>query len=137
MKWDPYTLVVVLDKNGCAEGTLYVDDGETFDYQKGAYIHRRFRFSKSSLSSENIGTDGPKTAEYLRTMAAVWIEKIVVVGAPSDWKGKSGVVVLEEDAKSGVQAGLTFYARKDGKASYAVIKDPHVLIGKSWKIDFA
>jgi len=137
MKCDPYTLVVVLDKNGRAEGTLYVDDGETFDYQKGAYIYRRFAFSESSLSSENIGTDGPKTAEYLRTMAEAWIEKIVVIGAPSEWKRKSSVLILDEDSKSGVRAGLNFHTHKDGRASYAVIKNPHVLIVKSLEIDFA
>ena len=137
MKSDPYTLIVVLDKNGRAEGTLYVDDGETFDYQKGAYIHRRFMFSGSSLSSENIGTDGPKTDEYLRTMAEVWIEKIVIIGAPSEWKGKSSVIILDEDAKPGIRAGLNFHAHKDGRASYAVIKNPRVFIVKSWKIDFA
>ena len=38
MQWDPITLVVVLGKSGSAKGSLYVDDGETFDYESGAQI---------------------------------------------------------------------------------------------------
>ncbi|KAL2001301.1 hypothetical protein VTN02DRAFT_1943 [Thermoascus thermophilus] len=136
MKWDPYTLVVVLDRNGQAEGTLYVDDGETFDYQQGAYIHRRFRFSDSSLSSEDIGATGPKTADYLQTMADVRVEKVVVVDAPKEWQEKSSVTVIEDGAEAGATAPLEYHVQPDGKAPYAVVKSPNVGIGKVWRIEF-
>ncbi|KLJ12136.1 alpha 1,3-glucosidase [Blastomyces silverae] len=137
MKWDPYTLVVTLDKNGQAEGTLYVDDGETFDYQSGAYIHRRFTFSESSLSSTDIGTKGTKTGQYLKTMAGVRVEKIIIVDAPDAWESKSTVLVLEEGSQTGSQASLQWHAKQGGKAAYAVVKDPGVSIGNLWKIDFS
>ncbi|PGH27144.1 hypothetical protein AJ80_01100 [Polytolypa hystricis UAMH7299] len=137
MKWDPYTLIVVLDKKGEAEGTLYVDDGETFDYQNGAYIHRQFTFANSALSSGDLGTKGSKTAQYLKTMAAVRVEKIIVVGAPEEWKDKTSVLVLEEGAQSGVKAGLEWHGKEGNKGSYAVVRNPSVLIGKPWKIDFS
>jgi len=136
MKWDPYTLVIVLDKNGQAEGSLYVDDGETFDFQKGAYIHRLFHFSVSKLSSEDLGTKGPKTGEYLKTMANVRVEKVVVVGAPSEWKTKTEVQVVLDGARAGSTAPLQFHASKGGKAAYAVVKNPNISIGKSWEIQF-
>lgn len=136
MKWDPYTLVVVLDKNGQAEGTLYVDDGETFDYQRGAYIHRRFRFSGSTLSSEDIGTKGPKTADYLKIMANVRVEKVVVVDAPKEWQEKSSVTVIEEGAKAEATAPLEYHVQPAGKAPYAVVKNPNVGIGREWRIEF-
>ncbi len=45
MKFDDYTLVVTVPKNGkSADGELYVDDGESYDYEKGQYIHRKFSF---------------------------------------------------------------------------------------------
>lgn len=137
MKYDPYTLVVVLDKNGEAEGEVYEDDGETFDFEQGAFVHRRFKFSNGSLSSENQATGGSKTAQYLKKMAEVTVEKIIVVGAPNDWKDKSEVLALEEGASSGVKAALEWHPEDGGKASYAVIKKPGVSITKSWKIDFA
>ncbi|KAK2807123.1 hypothetical protein FQN51_004737 [Onygenales sp. PD_10] len=137
MKWDPYTLVVVLDRNGQAEGTLYVDDGETYDYEKGAFIHRRFSFADSALSTQDIGAKGTKTSEYLATMIGVRVEKIIVVGAPSQWKDKSSVLVMEEGSFSASQASLQWHAQQDGKAAYAVVKNPGVSIGSLWKIDFA
>ena len=48
MKFDPLTLVVVIGNSGDAKGTLYLDDGESFDYKDGAYIHRNFRFLGAS-----------------------------------------------------------------------------------------
>ncbi|EFW16067.1 glucosidase II alpha subunit [Coccidioides posadasii str. Silveira] len=136
MKFDPYTLVVVLDKSGHAEGELYVDDGETFDYQSGALIHRRFIFDNSTLSSENLGASGPKTAKYLKSMAKVHVEKIIVVGAPEEWKGKQAVQVVEKGTQSEAQAALEWHGSRDGKASYAIVKNPIVSITKSWKISF-
>jgi alpha 1,3-glucosidase len=136
MKWDPYTLIVVLDSAGAAEGTLYVDDGETYDYEKGASIHRRFYFADSALSSEDIGTKGPKTGDYLKAMANVRVEKIVLVGAPSEWQQKSSVTVIEDGAKEGTTAPLHYTSGQGGKAAFAVVKDPNVGIGKTWKIEF-
>ena len=46
---DPITLHVALDKNGEAEGTLYIDDGQSFEYREVsnycmAYFPRRYRY---------------------------------------------------------------------------------------------
>jgi mannosyl-oligosaccharide alpha-1,3-glucosidase len=137
MKWDPYTLVIVLDKERKAEGTLYADDGETFDFQSGAYIHRKFTFADSTLVSENLGTKGSKTAEYLKNMAKVRVEKVIIVGAPDSWKGKSEVLVVEEGSKSGVKVRFTWHAGSTGKGAWAVVRDPGVAVGRDWKIDLS
>lgn len=137
MKWDPYTLVVVLGKDGKADGSLYVDDGETFDYQKGAFIHRHFIFDESALRSEDVATKGALTAKYLSTMANVRVESVILVNAPKSWKDKSSVLVVGEGSKSGSSASLSWHAEVDGKASWAVVRDPGVAIGKDWRIDFS
>jgi alpha 1,3-glucosidase len=41
MAHDPFTLVVALDAAGKAEGDLYLDDGHSFAFTQGAYLHRR------------------------------------------------------------------------------------------------
>ena len=142
MKWDPFTLVVVLDKADNAEGTLYVDDGETFDFEQGAYIHRRFQFDKATkaLTSINIGDTGAKTAAWHKTMSKVRVEKVIIVGAPSEWKGKTEVVVSEEGAKESARkkkVEFTFHPAQGKKAAWAVVRDPKVAVGKGWKIDFS
>ncbi|OQD72786.1 hypothetical protein PENDEC_c019G03067 [Penicillium decumbens] len=136
MKWDPYTLVVALDRHGQAEGSLYVDDGETFDYERGGYIHRQFSFRDSVLTSEDVGTKGPKTAEYLKTMTGVTVERVVVIDPPTEWKDKSAVTIIEDGAKAGSTASLEYYEQQGGKAAYAVVKRPNVGIGKTWRIEF-
>lgn len=136
MKYDPYTLVIVLDKNGEADGTLYVDDGETFDYERGAYIHRQFRFQESTLSSQDIGTKGPKTAGYLKEMADVRVERLVVIDPPKEWQEKASVTVVEDGATAGTTASMEYFSQSTGKAPYAVVKNPNVGIGKTWRIEF-
>lgn len=142
MKYDPLTLVVVLGNSGDAEGTLYLDDGESFDYEQGAFIHRRFAYqsSTSTLMSEDLGTAGKKTKEYLKSMENVRVEKIIIVGAPAAWKGKTEVEVSEEQSAKSASArkvGLDFHEREDGKAAWAVVRDPAVVVGSGWKISFA
>ena len=138
MRWDPFTLVVILGKDKDAEGTLYLDDGESFDYQAGAYIHRRFALDVVSqiMSSENIGTKGPKTSAYLASMKKVRVEKILVIDAPISWAGLKEVGVLEEGGKPS-KAKMEYHAAEGNKGSWAVVKNPQVGIGASWKINFA
>ena len=38
----PITLVIAPDMFGTASGTLYLDDGETFDFKQGEFLHVRF-----------------------------------------------------------------------------------------------
>lgn len=142
MKYDPLTLVVVLGNSGDAEGTLYLDDGESFDYEQGAYLHRQFKYvgSTSTLTSEDLATPGKKTKEYLKTMEKVRVEKIIIVGAPASWKGKTEVEVSEEQGGKSVAARkvtLDFHEKADGKAAWAVVRDPAVQVGSGWKISFA
>lgn len=135
MKWDPYTLVVVLSKTGEAEGTIYVDDGETFDYQQGAYVHRQLAFSNNRLTSSNIGTKSSKTASYLKTIQDVKVEKVIIVNAPGTWATTTEVVV-SQDQSQGANVDLTYYAAVGGKASWAVVRRPDVKIGADWSINF-
>jgi alpha 1,3-glucosidase len=128
MKFDPYTLVIVLGKDGTAKGELYVDDGDSFEYEQGAYIHRVFQYSNDILESKNIGTKGKLTDKYLKSMKDVVVERIIIVGAPASWTGKSSLKGGEE---------LEYHAAEGGKAAWATVKKPGVKIGEDWKIDFS
>ncbi|KAH8591036.1 putative glucosidase 2 subunit alpha [Bisporella sp. PMI_857] len=130
MKFDPYTLVIALNKAGTAQGELYVDDGESFDYESGAYIHRSFSFGNGVLFSKDIGTKGKLTDKYLKTMKNVGVEKIIVVGAPASWKDKISVKAGKGEAK------IEYHAEEGGKAAWAVVKKPQVAIGENWTIEF-
>ena len=138
MRWDPFTLVVVLDNQGNADGTLYLDDGETFEYEAGAYIHRRFSFSREGreLVSKDRSTKGKKTPDFLQTLKNVGVEKIILVGFPGEWSEKKMVKVQEQRGKEST-AEMIVHRAEGGKASWAVVKKPKVTIGSDWKIDFS
>ncbi|KAL1417296.1 hypothetical protein MTO96_027023 [Rhipicephalus appendiculatus] len=76
-KDDPYTLQVALPKEvKVAEGTLYMDDGATFDYKKGDLLYLRFKFADNTLTSEIL--EGPGN---FKTKA--WLERVVIAGYPT------------------------------------------------------
>jgi len=77
MAHDPYTLTVAVDGAGKAAGTLYMDDGQTFNYQKGQYCLRSFAFDGSSLTAAAAEGDSKARAGW---EPANEIERIVLVG---------------------------------------------------------
>lgn len=150
MQHDPFTLVVVLDpadQASSAEGSLYLDDGATFAYTTGARIHRRFTFSGGALSSSDADTaavppsvpakEWVKNKEaYLRQTDGLFVEKIVVVGAPKEWRNKGRVRVESEDGKAKGEAEMLWLQGGKGKADWAVVKKPGVGVGRGWRISF-
>jgi mannosyl-oligosaccharide alpha-1,3-glucosidase len=51
MHEDPFTLVVALDANKHAKGTLYIDDEKSFAYRQGKYLYLEFEFKDGVFSS--------------------------------------------------------------------------------------
>lgn len=137
MKWDPYTLVVVLDKRGEAEGILYLDHGETFDHELGAYSWRRFKMSGGQLTSEDIGGTGPKTTSFLGSLMKIKIERIVIVNAPVSWKTHAHVRASQASTDFEGSAEVTYHESHDRIAAWAVIKNPRVSIVADWIVDFS
>jgi alpha-glucosidase (family GH31 glycosyl hydrolase) len=45
----PLTLVIALDEKGGSEGSIYLDDGVSFDYSSGKFVHRNFTFKDNVL----------------------------------------------------------------------------------------
>lgn len=48
---DPYTLIVALDSQKQAKGTLYIDDEKSYEYRQGKYLYLEFEFKDNVLSS--------------------------------------------------------------------------------------
>lgn len=149
MRWDPFSLVIVLDRKGSAEGTLYLDDGETFDYEMGAYIHRRFIMDGETkvLRSEDLSVPRAGTAKmmkqataYLKTMEKVRIEKMIIVGAPKEWNQKKTVKVkggMNEEGTGVKEVEMIYHPGQTGQANWAVVRDPKLsVVSSSWTVDF-
>jgi alpha 1,3-glucosidase len=100
---DPYTLVIALDTpktapGGSATGDLYLDDGHSFDYQKGAFSRRRFEWSGNTLTSTEAPAPYGNTnvaAGALALAESVTVERILVWG----WASKPTTVTITEAGK--------------------------------------
>lgn len=73
MKNDPYTLIVCLDRFKQANGTLYDDDGQSYEYREGKYIYSQIEFKDNILSAKLIDPDAT-----FETLAR--IERVVIAG---------------------------------------------------------
>lgn len=138
MRWDPFTLVVVIGDRGRAEGTLYLDDGESFEYNEGAYIRRKFTFSSSKLKSTSFSSPTPTSkpsVAFHKKMESIRVEKIILVNAPRAWEGKTEVLVKEE-GKNERKVSVKFQSTEHGRAAWAVVRDPGVGIGRGWEVEF-
>ena len=146
---DPFTLIVALGKEGTAKGKLYLDDGEGYEYQKGAYILRHFDFSGTSLSSTSKPTQSlaglethtglasydPIGNAWAQAIAHVKVERIVVLGLKS--APKSVRVGGKIDGDFTFEKGLSSDSKKGGSGSRLVIKNPGVSVVEDWEISLA
>uniref|UniRef100_A0A8D8HTH0 Glucosidase II subunit alpha n=3 Tax=Culex pipiens TaxID=7175 RepID=A0A8D8HTH0_CULPI len=118
MKDDPYTLVVAVDKDGAAKGTLYIDDETSFEYRSGKYLYLEFEFKDGVLSSRKIDT----TASY---PTKSWLERVVLVGLSKAPKSAT------QHLSSGESSELDVYADEGGAF---VVRKPGASMQDSWSI---
>ncbi|VDM44201.1 unnamed protein product [Toxocara canis] len=79
MRHDPITLYIASNYKGdFANGTIYMDDGETFGYKKGEYLYWGFIYKKVTdqmytITAKNLDPNGKMETDVL-------IERIIVRG---------------------------------------------------------
>ena len=126
MARDPLTLVVALDAAGAAAGDIYVDDGRSFAYRRGVFLHRRLEFADGVLSSRPAPGGGGSM------VSAVSIERVVVLGLRPgrEWRASRDGVAL--DAAPGpllLRPGLPRAA--------LVVRKPGLPLNGDWAVSFS
>ncbi|KAJ2720051.1 glucosidase II [Coemansia sp. Benny D115] len=129
MKSDPFTLYVYVSSNGTASGKLYMDDGESYDYESGAFIERELKFADATLTSRasELTKDTAAYQEYIGKMAKVRVERVVIVGMRNPL---TKAVISENGTTRTVD--LEYHGSKTDRA--CVIRDPAVFVGGDWDI---
>lgn len=156
---DPLTLVVALDKDGKSVGTVYLDDGESFNHERGQFLYKRFSFDHDSSggfslsSSDAVPQTLTSTHDSLRSILAqykpqndwtkkissVTIDKVIILGLP---KQPACVKVAGRDKglSHNYNTGAAFNLKsveKTGlgkKASVLVITGAGVKVVEDWSI---
>nr|AOQ26251.1 AGL2 [Actinidia deliciosa] len=127
MENDPYTLVIALNSTQEAEGELYIDDGKSFEFAKGAYIHRRFVFSNGKLTSSNTS---PSASGKSRFSSDCLIERIILLGYSP---GPKSALIEPANQKTEIELG-PLYLRNGRSPTVVTIRKPNVRIADNWTI---
>ncbi|XP_071696855.1 probable glucan 1,3-alpha-glucosidase [Rutidosis leptorrhynchoides] len=128
MENDPYTLVITVDSSGTAEGEIYIDDGKSYDFKQGGYIHRRFIFSNGKLTSVNLAA----TSASLGTkfLSDCTIERIILLGySPKPKRAR----IEPSNHITDVELG-PLQIRSGFKSSVLTIRKPNVRVSDDWTI---
>ncbi|XP_057728755.1 probable glucan 1,3-alpha-glucosidase [Arachis stenosperma] len=124
---DPYTLVIALNSSQEAEGELYIDDGSSFNFLQGAYIHRRFIFKDGKLTSLDLASASNGNARYpVNTV----IERIILLGHAS---GSKNALVEPSNQKVDIELAPFWVQRKNSPA-VMTIRKPNVRVTDDWTI---
>lgn len=131
METDPYTLVVALNSTYEASGELYIDDGKSYDFEQGAFIHRQFKFSKGRLTSTILAP--VKTGSKVFTTSCL-VERIVILGVRAkDLTIGKNAIVEQDERRIETDIGPPLLQR--GASSTALIlRLPNVRISDNWSI---
>ncbi|XP_066584343.1 neutral alpha-glucosidase AB isoform X2 [Prorops nasuta] len=119
MKNDPYTLIVIADKTGNANGTLYIDDESSFEYRHGKYLYLRLNFDGTTLTSSMID----KLASY---GTKSWLERVDITNPPK------GVTSANLTSKS--LGTVPLEAKYNPNNNVLTIRKPSVNMGEEWSI---
>jgi alpha 1,3-glucosidase len=108
-------LFVALDEQENAEGKMYFDDGETFDYKKGAFMRKTMTFNKDTLTWE-----GAEGSEYTLNNS---VTKVIITGANP--KFENAYLVKDDQERQKIQLTKC--------AGYLMVEFAS-LANKNWKI---
>jgi len=117
---DPYTLFVALDSQGRAAGTLYLDDGISYDYRNGKNLYVQFSYADKKLTGHQLKEPGYETQS--------WLERVVLVGLSAD----PGRATLRTPSGGEVDLETTF----DATAKTLTVRKPGVNMAEDWEIAF-
>ncbi|KPJ21211.1 Neutral alpha-glucosidase AB [Papilio machaon] len=118
---DPFTLVVALDANNTAHGTLYIDDGETYEYKNNKYIYAKISYVPKQITYTLVNP----SAQFA---SRAWIERIVIAGI----RTAPRTARLQHGGRS-TALQMTLHRGND----VLVIRKPGAPVSEDWSIQFA
>ncbi|KAK7196128.1 alpha glucosidase II subunit [Novymonas esmeraldas] len=123
---DPFTLFVALNAQGNSYGDLYLDDGTTYAYESGAFVHRAFSFSDGVLQG-SANADAPGNPALHQVVNRV--ERVVVYGHAGKVRA---VTLVERVGGADVATPLSF----EQLGQTVIVRNPGVLVAADWALSF-
>jgi len=146
MSNDPVTLIIALDRSGKAHGDLYLDDGRSYAFQRGQYIHMSYTFAADGTLTSTaavLPAGAPFPAADSTYKDSTVIDRVVVLGLPNGPQGWTASIVSrgvtgksQDEQRLDAQPGPLFL--KPGMPATAlVIRKAQLPAGKDWVVKFA
>ncbi|GAA5874605.1 hypothetical protein JCM16303_002920 [Sporobolomyces ruberrimus] len=151
---DPVTLVAAVDLTGTsASGSIYLDDGESFDNEKGEFVYRRFDLALQAPGSKSLvlrnrpanipattslSAYNPEDNAWAKKISDVVVREIVILGLaskPSCIRVRGASIGLDFEWKEGVAATGSRWSSGKGSTELR-IKDANSAIIRDWDIVF-
>jgi alpha 1,3-glucosidase len=126
MKDDPFSLIVALDEHQNADGTLYLDDGETFQYQNNQFQLLSFHYTAINAHSHTITMTKSSESPNKLSIANQKINKISIVGIQ-----KAPKEVSLSNAGHITNVEFEF----DSEAHRLILRNPNNAINESWTFE--
>ncbi|XP_076065923.1 glucosidase 2 subunit alpha isoform X2 [Oratosquilla oratoria] len=123
MRDDPYTLIVALDMEDKAQGTLYIDDEHTFEYREGKFLYLSLTYEDRILQSRKIDPSG-----VYKTRS--WLERVIIIGL----KEKPNKILLNSSSMGTIELESSFILGKRNQANQLVIRKPGVNMQEEFTI---
>ncbi|OHT10080.1 Neutral alpha-glucosidase AB [Tritrichomonas foetus] len=128
MYYDPFSFLIALDEKEEAQGTVYIDDGVTFDYQKGLYIYKSFHYKDGKIWASDCSELNDKNEkEQYYDDYNVKIEQIKIIGIKTSPKK----IICKSN---GNEIELKFDITSNDKRNVLIIHRVSVLIADNWEI---
>lgn len=105
-----------------ANGTVYVDDGETFDFGQGKYVLAHFAYSAGKFHSKPLHADFD---------TAVWIEKLVILGASA---APASVELHRTGGAAGAASRIALGSQYDATQRKLTVRKPGVNLREEFVI---
>jgi alpha 1,3-glucosidase len=127
---DPFTLIVAMNAQGEASGDLYLDDGKSYAFQRGVFLHREFTFEKGALSSRALPTAaGQKYAPQL------FVERIVILGAKVGPAGLKAQLAGSQNPAQVLQVAVgPLWLAPSLPDVAVVVRKPNLPISTDWTV---
>jgi alpha 1,3-glucosidase len=115
-----------------AEGQLYLDDGESFDYDTGAFAWKSLTFDGSSIVSKDKASVG--TDEFRKERAGLLVERIVLIGFSGIKSSKAKATV--EGVEGDRELEMDTFTTETG-VPVTTVRLPNVPAVENWAIKLA
>ena len=124
---DPYTLIVALDKEQQAHGSVYIDDGTSFDFLSGSFVEASISMADGVLKYQ------PTHAGF--SSPAVF-ERVVVYGHATAQKDGAAQFAFTQQESTGEVSRGSEGAGMAGR-DVLVLRKPAAPVAAAWELELA